>query len=641
MDPFKWKEEGMGLRVNMKHKEQVQSETLFEESYTAIKERPLFLGHPFPDKKFLLWMGIFGCMVIGLLTRAFFMQIVRGNIYATQAENNRLRHIIIPARRGIVLDTSGIVIADNSLSFDLIITPWLLPHAINERNERLATVSRLADVEFSSLANACDTAKDPTQEIIIKRNITYERAIALQIFLGNDDGIRVDIGSRRNYPLSSTIKSFSHILGYIGIISEDDLLTYATENYRRIDQVGKTGLEASYESVLRGTPGQTIYEVDAHGHITHIVSETKAIEGEPVTLSISAHLQQITETALRDQIKIAHASSGVAIAMDPRDGSLLALVSWPSYDNNNFSGGVSSTIYSALLNDADHPLLPRAWAGIFPAGSTIKPLYAIAALAEKTITEHTTVNSVGGIHMGSVFFPDWKAGGHGITDVRKAIAWSVNTFFYSIGGGYGNIVGLGIDRLQKWLVRFGMGSKTGLDLPGEQAGFVPSSKWKEEVRGDHWYIGDTYNLSIGQGDLLVTPLQIARNTATIANGGYIVTPHTVYKIGDQHVSFPESTSTIAGSDIIKIVREGMRGTVAYGSGRALAKFPVAVAGKTGTAQWNKNRANHAWFTAFSPYDNPEIVVTVLIEEGVEGSRNAIPVARKMLDAWYAKRPIRP
>ena len=641
MDPFKWKDDGMGLHVNMKHDEQVQSETLFEESYTIIKERPLFLGHPFSDKKFLLWMGIFGCVVVGLLTRAFFMQIVRGNIYAKQAENNRLRHIIIPARRGIVLDTSGIVVADNSLSFDLIITPWLLPRTIQDRNERLATVSRLADVEFSRLVSACDAAKDPTQEILIKRNITYERAIALQIFLGNDDGIRIDVGSRRNYPLSSTVKSFSHILGYIGIISEDDLLTYVSENYRRIDQIGKTGLESSYESVLRGTPGQTVYEVDAHSHITHIVSETKAIEGEPVTLSISANLQQITETALRDQIKIAHAPGGAAIAMDPRDGSLLALVSWPSYDNNNFSGGVSSTVYSALLNDADHPLLPRAWAGIFPAGSTIKPLYAIAALAEKTITEHTTVNSVGGIHMGSVFFPDWKAGGHGITDVRKAIAWSVNTFFYSIGGGYGNIVGLGIDRLQKWLVRFGMGSKTGLDLPGEQAGFVPSSKWKEEVRGDHWYIGDTYNLSIGQGDLLVTPLQIARNTATIANGGTIVTPHIVYKIGDNHINFPESTSTVAEPEIIKIVREGMRGTVAYGSGRALSKFPVEVAGKTGTAQWNKNRSNHAWFTAFAPYNNPEIVVTVLIEEGVEGSRNAVPVARKMLDAWYAKRPIRP
>ena len=324
-------------------------------------------------------------------------------------------------------------------------------------------------------------------------------------------------------------------------------------------------------------------------------------------------------------------SRGAIVAMDPRDGSVLALVSLPAYDDNAFSGTVSSTYYASLLENVDRPFVPRAWAGVYPSGSTIKPLIATAGLAERVISADTTVNSVGGIKIGNSFFPDWKPGGHGITNVRKAIALSVNTFFYYIGGGHEPFVGLGIDRLSSWMRKFGLGMRTGIDLPGESAGFVPSRQWKEKEKGERWYVGDTYNLSIGQGELLVTPLQIATVTAEIANGGKRITPHV---IADGRLQMADSRRQIVSDpSAIRTVQLGMRDTVVYGSGRALASFPLKVAGKTGTAQWRNDKPNHAWFTAFAPFENPEIVVTVLVEEGGEGSAVALPVAREVLEAW--------
>ncbi len=636
-DPFRWTQEGTGLKVKIRHTEQVAHEALFEDELTAIKDRPMYLGAPFPTKRFLMWTGLMGLLVIGLIGRAFWMQVIQGKDFAIRAENNRLRREVVPARRGIVRDRDGYVLADNAPSFDIITVPWLLPRDQAERDARLTAVARAAGIDATGLQAVVASSTDPTQEMVLKRDIPYDRAIALQVLLGDDPALRVEVGSKRSYPASHAVQSLSHVLGYVGNISPDELADHRPEGYRQTDLIGKTGAEASYEKPLRGKPGLKAYEVDAHNRVTNLVADEAPVDGMDLTLSISAELQQVAESALRERLAMAHASSGSAVVMDPRDGSIMALVSLPAYDNNFFSGGVSSTLYAALLNDPGHPLLPRAWAGVFPSGSTIKPAYATAALAEGVITPNTTVHSVGGIHIGSVFFPDWKAGGHGVVNVRKAIAWSVNTFFYYIGGGYDGFIGLGVDRLEKWLRIFGLGAKTGLDLPGEQPGFVPSKTWKEQTKGERWYVGDTYNLSIGQGDLLVTPLQIARITATIANGGHLVQPHVLYGLGTQGILFSSASDTVADPGYVQTVREGMRDTVIYGSGRSLANFPVHVAGKTGTAQWRKDRRNHAWFTSFAPYEKPEVVVTVLVEEGVEGSVNATPVARKILDAWYARK----
>ena len=427
-------------------------------------------------------------------------------------------------------------------------------------------------------------------------------------------------------------ESLSHILGYIGPVTVEDLQKEGNE-YRQTDSIGKTGVESSYENVLRGTAGEKVYEVDARNRITSLVSELPAIDGKDVTLTIDERLQAAAERAMIAEMQKAHLSRGSVVAMDPRDGSILAMVSLPAYDNNYFSGHVSSTYYANLLKNEDHPLLARAMAGVFPSGSTIKPAIATAALTEGVITPDTTVNSVGGIRVGGILFPDWKAGGHGITNVRKAIAWSVNSFFYYVGGGYDSFVGLGIDRLSSWMKKFGLSQKTGIDIPGEASGFVPTRDWKEKTKNEHWYIGDTYNLSIGQGDLLVTPLQIANVTAEIANGGHRLIPH----VSMSATSTPADSSLIADAAAIKTVQLGMRDTVVYGSGRALSNMAVTVAGKTGTAQWRNDKANHAWFTCFAPAEDPQIAVTVLLEEGVEGSYVSVPVTRDILNEWIKDR----
>lgn len=270
---------------------------------------------------------------------------------------------------------------------------------------------------------------------------------------------------------------------------------------------------------------------------------------------------------------------------------------------------------------------------------------ATAALAEGVISASTTFVSAGGIRIGQWFFPDWKAGGHGLTNVSKAIAESVNTFFYMIGGGYpigGNpangydFVGLGPERIADWLARFGLGSVTGIDLPGEAAGFIPTVAWKNATYGEKWYIGDTYNLSIGQGSLLVTPLQVAVWTATVANGGTVYQPQVVERIGEESVAPVALRTDVAAADALATVRQGMRQTVLTGSARSFSALPITVAAKTGTAQWSTDGHPHAWFASFAPYEQPEIVVVVLVEEGEEGSRMASPVALDIL-SHYATR----
>ena len=288
------------------------------------------------------------------------------------------------------------------------------------------------------------------------------------------------------------------------------------------------------------------------------------------------------------------------------------------------------------------PLFFRSISGEYPSGSTIKPVLASAALEEKIIDRHTSFNSVGGLWVGGRwFFPDWKAGGHGLTNVIKAIAWSVNTYFYYIGGGYGDFQGLGVERIGKYLKLFGLGETLGLDLPGESAGFVPTAEWKKKEKNEAWYIGDTYHLSIGQGDLLVTPLQVNSYTATIANGGRIYRPHLVKGIiaaagQGEPLASQVIREKFISSQNLEIVRQGMRQTVVAGSAASLNGLSVPAAGKTGTAQWNSNKKNHAWFTGFAPFDQPDFCLTVLVEEGGEGSSLAVPIAREIMQYWFGR-----
>ena len=327
---------------------------------------------------------------------------------------------------------------------------------------------------------------------------------------------------------------------------------------------------------------------------------------------------------------------GSIIALDPRSGAIRALVNYPAYDPNAFSQPGKFSESTVFFGDERQPLFNRAISGSYAPGSTIKPLIAAAGLQEGVITRNTSFLSTGGINIGIWSFPDWKSGGHGQTNVTKAIAESVNTFFYLLAGGDENIKGLGVEKITEYLSAFSWGKTTGIDLPNEAEGFLPSAEWKKEVKDERWYIGDTYHLGIGQGDVLVTPLQVAVGTAAIANGTTVYQPFIVADKVAQNSSRTEHKTKIPiNKSHIQTVQEGMRQAVLEGSARRLSSLPLAVAGKTGTAQFAGGIENtHAWFTSFAPYDTPELTVTVLLEKGGKGDEHAVPIAQEIWQWWH-------
>lgn len=630
---FPLREQGIGLQVDLENRQSIAHEVLFEERYQHAQDQPVFLGAALPRKRY--WLALIAVLGLAgaLLGRAFWMQVIAPGIYQVRAEDNRLRHEVIPSRRGVVRDREGRLLVENVPAFDLRAIPWLMPRDPEERDGLLAVAGRSVGLTLDEMLSVMASSSNPAESLTLKRDIPYDQALAIKIAVGENPALHIATGNKRRYPDATAFQSLSHILGYVGPISAAELKDKRTEGYRQTDVIGKIGIEYTYESLLRGEAGERVYEVDAQNRVTALVSEQAPVDGSDLALTLDLEFQKQVEEILRLGMDKFDIKRGSAVVMDPRDGSLLAIASWPAYDANLFSGSVSSTYYASLLANEDRPLLARAWSGVYPAGSTVKPVVAVAALMEKVVSANTSFNSVGGIRIGQTFFPDWRAGGHGSTNVRRAIAWSVNTFFYYVGGGYESFVGLGVDRLTKWMRIFGLGSETGLDLPGENSGFVPSKEWKEKTKGERWFVGDTYNLSIGQGDLLVTPLQVAAFTAAVANGGYKVRPH----VGNASATALERGERLADEYVINLIRQGMRDTVVYGSGTPLRSLPFEAAGKTGTAQWRRDRLNHAWFTSFAPYDNPEVVVTVLLEEGDEGSRTALPVAQQILMAWYRQK----
>lgn len=640
-------------------------ETKEHERQLGISHTRLYVGTIMRGRRIWYFLGVMMLGLFVLWARTFYLQIVHGNEFSRKAEGNRLRTIPIVAERGIIYDRFNQELVHNVPSFSLSIIPQGLPNALSAAPERAALLNKLAVVTGLSLeeiTKQLNRARASTyQTLVIKENLDYSTALSL--YLENNDlpGIVIDTGSRRWYgPLASSTtalprvreaasifpESLSHLLGYTGKLTDVDWEQLRTKEYLQTDTLGKTGIERMYESSLRGIYGKRIIEVDALEREQATISVEPPVPGKNVTLTLDIEAQKILEQALRKQLDLHKKTRGSAVALNPQTGEVYALVSWPTFDNNDFAGGISSATYTAYLNNPDHPLFNRAIGGSFPAGSTIKPVIAAAALEEHVITPKTTVLSNGGIKVDRWFFPDWRAGGHGLTNVTRAIAWSVNTFFYYVGGGFQDFKGLGARKVIEYLARFGLGHKTGIDLPGESEGFIPTPEWKEKEKKEPWYVGDTYNISIGQGDILVSPLQVAAWTATVANGGVLIQPHLLEKIVDpktkQAVEFssPLTTTTVVSSETISVVRQGMRECVTYGSCHPLSTLPFTTGGKTGTAQWSRVKDTHAWFTAFAPFNNPQVVVTVLIEEGGEGSVISLPVAQEFL-AWWGRKYLTP
>jgi penicillin-binding protein 2 len=607
-----------------------------------------YLGTSIKNKKIFFFCLILGAGFLIVLGKIFYLQVIQGDHYRALAEQNRVRTLPVPAERGIIYDRFNKELVQNIPSFTLSIVPADLPREAIERENILNRVATISGVSIDDIRkNVAKFKSYGYQSLVIKENLDYQSALKLYIENADLPGILIQSSSKRYYPVtdsrsSSSTLSLSHILGYLSKINDQELAAHAGEGYQLSDSIGKTGLEKTYETELRGVYGTEKIEVDARGKERNVLSIDPPTPGKNITLTIDLEAQKVLEQALTDNLALVKKTKAAAIAMNPTTGEILAMVSWPAFDNNDFSGGISTEKYKKYSENTDLPLFNRALSGTYPPGSTIKLIVSAAALQEKIISLATAFDSTGGLHVGGHYFRDWKAGGHGITNVTKAIAWSVNTFFYYVGGGYGNFTGLGADTLLSYFSKFHLNEKSGIDLPGEKAGFLPSKDWKMQQYKEPWYVGDTYNISIGQGDILVSPLRVALWTAEVAMNGRIVTPHVVSAIIDpltkkkEVPDFPISEQSGISDTNYTIVQQGMSDCVSYGSCQLLKNLGFSAGGKTGTAQWNANYDTHAWFTSFAPLKNPQIVVTVLVEAGGEGSRAAMPIADTFLRWWGKK-----
>jgi penicillin-binding protein 2 len=485
-------------------------------------------------------------------------------------------------------------------------------------------------------------------------------------------GVSVEEAPVREYPAGPTL---AHILGFTGSIPSAELADYTRRGYAIYDIVGRSGLEATYENMLRGAKGEKMIEVDAAGRELRVVGQpAPPLAGDSLVLALDLDFQRQVEDILQAALESLGARTGAVVAIDPRNGAVKALVSLPTFDNNMFSTGASPGEFAALLEDSDRPLLNRSISGLYPPGSTFKMITAAAALQEGVVDPGTRIVCPGMIVIPNQYDPAvtypfvcWNRGGHGAVNTVEAIAQSCDVYFYEVSGGYheygANQPGLGSERLGHYARLFGLGEPTGIELLGEATGRVPSPDWLSDTKGMVWTTGRTYQMGIGQSDTLVTPLQLASVTAAVANGGHLLEPHLVDKVVDPNgavVERPggEIRTLPVDPSYLAVVREGMRGAVTHGTALASwSKLPteIAVAGKTGTAEFcdpvvtnhgvfcrytkDGNLLTHAWFVAFAPYDDPEIALAVFIDGSgldhvIEGSQVAAPVAADVLRAYF-------
>lgn len=614
----------------------------------ADREAPNVEDEKTPQKYRAFAVGIL-LLIFVLFGRAFYLQVIEGKKSLILAQENRFREQIIRAPRGLFYDRNKIPLVKNIPNYEVTVIPSDLPQTGEERRKVYDQLSAVINMPSSEIQKISESKEDPKklkdnkkltyiQPLLVAGSVSRDVSLVFESKQAELKGFYVSINPIREY---LDMGLLSHVFGYVSRISEEELKKNPA--YVMTDFIGKSGLEKTYEEILKGISGKERVEVDSTGKIIRTYGQKEPSLGDNLALTIDFELQKKLTENLKKEMVRAKVEKAAALAVNPKNGEILAFVSLPTYDDNLFAKGISDSDYQKLLSDPNAPLLNRVISGEYPSGSIIKPYLAAGALEEGNITESTTVNSTGGIKIGEWEFPDWKPTGHGVTNVIKAIAESVNTFFYAIGGGHGNIKGLGPDTMKKYLEKFGFGKILDLDIDGEAEGHIPTPEWKERVKNEPWYLGDTYHMAIGQGDVLVTPLQMANALSVVANGGTMYKLHFVKSILDPNGKLKsEKSPEIVRKDVIsakniEIVKRGMQQCVQTGSCRALSSLPVAAAGKTGTAQFGPNNSKkHAWFTTFAPYDDPQIAMVILLEGAGEGSDFAVPVANNTLK-WYFTR----
>ena len=592
----------------------------------------------------ILVSAIFGILLlIGLISRLFYLQVISHAHYTALSEDNRVSIVPIAPTRGLIYDRNGVLLAQNVPSRTLELVPEHIPD-LNATLKKLRSLIHITDDEVERF-NTLRKKKRRFEGIPLRFRLSDSEAARISVNLDQLPGVEVTAELTRHYPQG---KLASHAIGYVGRINEEELTTLDASRYAATKNIGKTGVERSYEDELHGEVGYQRVETNAAGRIVDVLERTLPIPGKNLYLTLDARVQMVAEQAFGDK-------EGALVAINPTNGEVLAFVSMPTYDPNLFVNGIDTKTYTALNKSPARPLFNRALQGQYPPGSTIKPFLGLAGLDYKLITPDTTINCPGyyTLKNDDHKYRDWKKGGHGETDLTKAIVQSCDVYFYELS------MELKIDRIEQFLGRFGVGRMTGIDIRGEESGLLPGKAWKRRVHHLPWFPGETLITGIGQGFTLVTPLQLAEMTAELGSEGKRYTPHIVRGIVEPgedklvvHQAAPQKIIKLDNPENWKIIIHAMTQVVfgAHGTARRIShNLKYKIAGKTGTAQVfgikqdeeaeedqhniPKKLRDHALFIGFAPAGAPKIAVAVVVEHGGHGGSTAAPIARKVMDAY--------
>lgn len=599
----------------------------------------------FSRRALVAFMGIVALMGV-LLVNLYNIQVNQFQDYKTRSNDNRIKVVPIAPNRGLIYDRNGILLAENRPIFSLELTPEKIKD-IDETIIQLRTFLEISDERVTRFHKERKRTRR-FKSVPLLNQLTEEQVALFSVNQHRFPGVEVNATLKRYYPYG---KVLTHVLGYVSRINDRDLQRLEREdkvaNYQATRDIGKLGIERFYEDLLHGTAGYQEVEVNNRGRIIRTLKYVPPVPGQDIVLNLDIKLQQYLYGLLDGR-------RGSAILLDPTDNGVLAMLSSPSYDPNSFVHGISGKDYRALLEDKDRPLVNRATLGIYPPASTVKPFIAVAALQEKVITTKTTRNDPGYWRIPNSKtrpFRDWLRWGHGRVDILKSIEESVDTFYYQIA------YDMGIDRISTWMMLFGFGDFTGIDIHEESKANMPTREWKMARHRQPWYQGDTIPVGIGQGYWTATPMQIAKATSVLVNKGEVIAPHllraTIDKTQEPHVTTAapiESYPPVEGVsqrywtvalEGMRLANHGKKGTAR----RAFAKAEYMTGGKSGTAQvfglkedeeYNADELaehlrDHALYTGFAPFDNPEVIVTVVLENAGSGSSNGAPVAREIFD----------
>ena len=578
-------------------------------------------------RKGVFLMAFVGILFSVILVRLMYMQVIKGEYYTGLSRNNRIRIMGIHAPRGRILDRNGIVLADNRPSYDLI----AIPKDITDIGRVATRLSRLIGLNAKETAEKIRKGlRKPYTPVYLDRDITFEKMARVEAESYDLPGISIDPSTERDYVYKDLA---CHVLGFVGEISKKELDAHRGKgDYTIGDLIGKTGIELECEDTLRGKKGKKILEVDAIGRRQKVIEESIPTPGKDVMLTIDKRLQVIASDSLGNR-------AGAVVAIVPSTGEILAMVSKPGFDTNMFLGPIAPGVWKKVVEDPMHPLENRALRGQYPPGSIFKIFVALAGLSDNVIKPSKEIFCPGYLDMGSRRFLCWKREGHGYVDLKRAIIESCDVYFYHLGKD------LGIGRIKAFANLLGLGMPTGIELPNEVSGLIPDENWKQRRFHRSWQKGETLITAIGQGYVLVTPLQVAKAMSAVVNGGYLYTPRIIASDSPRI----EKQIPVHGS-YLDIIKDAMRGVVEdpHGTGRMVRDSMFSIGGKTGTAQvvrkFESKRSDekdipykyrdHAWFVGFSPVEKPEILVIAIVEHGGHGGSIAAPVVKDVIKGYY-------